>query len=46
MTYWHHAESACIGVCQPGEEFPAEPLCEPIDEETYERLKAEYDDDL
>ena len=46
VTYWHHAESACVGVCQPGEPFPDDGLVEPIDEETYNRLRAEYDDDL
>lgn len=46
VTYWHHAESACVGVCQPGEPFPDDGLVEPIDHATYLRLKDEYDDDL
>lgn len=46
VTYWHHAESACVGVCQPGEPFPDDGLVEPIDHATYLQLKDEYDDDL
>lgn len=45
VTYWHHAESSCVGVCQPGEEWVGD-LVEPIDHATYLQLKDEYDDDL
>lgn len=45
--YWHHAESSCVGICKPGEEFPGDDtLAEPIDEAEYKRLSDLYDDDL
>lgn len=44
VRYWHHAESGCVGRCEPGEPFPDEPLAEPISEADYIRLSAEYDD--
>lgn len=42
--YWHHPESSCVGKAKPGELLPDEQGVELIDEKTYIRLSAEYDD--
>lgn len=46
VRYWHHPESSCVGRLKPGEDFPTKVslLVEPIDEKTYIRLSAEYDE--
>lgn len=41
--YWHHPESSCIGICEPGEAFPTDELVEHIDAETYGKLLLEYE---
>lgn len=44
VRYWHHPESSCVGRLKPGEKHPDDPFVHPIDERTYIRLSAEYDD--
>lgn len=44
VRYWHHPESSCVGRLKPGEKHPDDPFVHPIDEKTYIRLSAEYDE--
>lgn len=48
VSYWHHPESCCVFEIKAGDNIAdhIDELCEEVDEETYNRLKAEYDDDL
>jgi hypothetical protein len=44
-SYWHHPESSCVFIIEPGEELPRDGMSVEIDQEDYGALKTQYDDE-
>jgi hypothetical protein len=42
LVYMHHPESACVFIVEPGQEMPADGLCEEVSAEEYQSLQAHY----